>query len=262
MKIPIEFTSEGYQIRGKFYSAERDPVCATVLLLHGFPGNEEDVLGLGQRMSENGINVMTFNYRGTYQSEGIYSLQSTLEDISAAIEFLHQESVIHKFRIDTSELILGGWSYGGGMALAYAANHPEIRRIFSIAEGDLGEIAREFDQNPQVYTEIYAEHEALKFPTGPVRFEDFEEHFVTLMQNPDSYDLRLAAPALTNRNILLIGGWDDPFATIEHHILPVYRALMSSGAERVQIKAFQDNHTFERTREELATEIICWVKSL
>lgn len=42
--------------------------------------------------------------------------------------------MIRKFQIDTGKLVLGGWSYGGGMALAYAASHPEIQRFFRLQE--------------------------------------------------------------------------------------------------------------------------------
>jgi len=259
MKIPIDFVSRGFKIQGKFYLAVGESTFATVLLLPGFPGNEDDVLELGQSMSQCGINALTFNYRGTYQSEGTHSLGSTLEDISAAIEYLHQEGVIRKFQIDTDKLVLGGYSYGGGMALAYAAIHPEIKRIFSIAGTDHGEFVQEYKQTPAFAEMVDAMFEELEFPTGPVRFVGklaVEE----LIQNPAPYDLRLNATILANRDILLIGGWNDLNVTIEHHILPLYRALVEANAPKVQIAAFQDNHAFESSREELAAIVIRWVK--
>lgn len=261
IKIPIDFECEGYKIQGKFYLAAGEPACPTVLLLPGLPGKEGDVLELGQRMSQCGINALTFNYRGTHQSEGTCSLRGTLEDIRAAIEYLHQEGVIRKFQIDTGKLVLGGYSYGGGMALAYAANHPEIQRIFSIAGTDHGEFAREYNRNPAFAEMIDAMFEELESPTGPVRFAR-EGAIEELMRNPAPYDLGLSATAVANRDILLIGAWDDANVTIEHHILPFYRALVDAKAQKAQIVAFQDNHAFERSREGLAATIIRWVKSL
>jgi len=84
MKKSIEFDSNNHKIQGKFYHAEGEPPFPTVLLLSGFPGNEDDVLGLSQKMIQHGINMLTFNYRGIYKSEGIFSLQNTYEDIQAA----------------------------------------------------------------------------------------------------------------------------------------------------------------------------------
>jgi pimeloyl-ACP methyl ester carboxylesterase len=252
--------SKGYKIQGKFYLAVIEPIFATVLLLPGFPGNEDDVLELGQRMSRHGFNTLTFNYRGTHKSEGTFSLQNTLEDIQAASAYLHQERVIREFQVNASELVLGGYSYGGGMALAYAANHPEIKRIFSMAGTDHGEFAREYERNPAMAEMIDAMFKELESPAGPVRFTG-KAVIEELVQNPAPYDLRSNAAALADRDILLIGGWDDPNVTIEHNVLPFYRALVEANAREVQIAAFQDNHAFERSREELAAIVIRWVKS-
>ena len=69
----------------------------------------------------------------------------------------------------------------------------------------------------------------------------------------------LSAPALADRDILLIGAWDDPYVTIEHHMLPFYRALVAAHASSVQIVAFQDGHGFEESRGELAHTIADWI---
>ena len=261
MKVPIEYISQNYTIQGKFYSTEGKPPFPTVLLLPGFPGNEDDVLGLGQTMSQHGINTVTFNHRGTHQSEGTYSLQNTLKDIQAAIDYLHQEEIICKFQIDISRLILGGYSYGGGMALTFAANHPEIKYLVSIAGTDHGEFTREYIQNPTFAQMVDTMFEELRFPAGPVHFEE-RELMKELIQNQDTYDLRLSATALADRDILLIGGWEDSNLPIEHHILPLYRALVTAGAQKVSILAFQDSHAFEGCRDELARTVVRWVKSL
>lgn len=63
----------GILLKGKFYISEGEGNIATVILLHGFPGNETDVLGLGSELSQAGINVMTFNYSGIdYKHPGNY----------------------------------------------------------------------------------------------------------------------------------------------------------------------------------------------
>ncbi len=258
MKIPVEWVSEGCKIKGNFYQAVGEPPFPTALLLPGWPGNEEDVLGLGQRMSQYGIHVLTFNYRGTHQSEGTWSLKNALEDTQAAWSYLHEEAVIQKFQIDTGKLVLGGTSFGGGMALSYAASHPEIRRVISIAGTDHGEFAREYLRDAASSEMIDAMFEELKFPHGPVHFEG-KKAIKELTQNPDPYDLRLNAPALADRDLLLVGGWDDPFVTIEHHILPLYRVLVNTKARQVRIVALQDGHAFKESREELARIVINWI---
>ena len=149
---------------------------------------------------------------------------------------------------------------GGGMALAYAAKYPGFKRIFAIGATDHGEFAREYKRNPLFSEMIDAIFEELKSPAGPVRFEG-KAAIEELTQNPTPYDLRINATALANRDILLIGGWDDTDRTIEHHLLPFYRTLVNTNAQKVQITAFQDNHEFEKSREELAATVIRWIKS-
>jgi predicted esterase len=119
---------------------------------------------------------------------------------------------------------------------------------------------REYKRNPVFAEIIDAMFEELKPPTGPVRFVS-ESPIEVLAQNPAPYDLRLNAAAVADRDILLIAAWDDPIVTIEHHILPLYRALVDANAGKVEIAAFQDNHELERSREELAATIVRWVKS-
>lgn len=260
MGIPVEFVSQECKLRGRFYRALGEPPFPTILLLGGFPGNETDVLELGQGLSQHGVSTLTFNYCGTHQSEGTYSLRHTLEDIHAAWLYLHEEGVIRSFQINTGRLLVGGYSYGGGMALVYAVGHADIKRVLSIAGTDHGELTRAYKRSPALAATIDATFEELKAPTGPVRFEG-KGAIEELTQDSAPYDLVLSAAALANRDILLIGGWDDLNVTIEHHVLPFYRALVDANAQKVQIVAFQDNHAFERSREGLAATVVRWVKS-
>jgi len=260
MKKLIEFLSQAYRVRGEFYLVEEEAATHTAILLPGFPGGRGDVLGLGQRMAKHGINTLTFNYRGTHGSEGTFSLQNTIEDIQAAYAYLRQDQVIREFQVNPDEIVLGGYSYGGGMALLYTMSHPEVKRVFSISGTDHGEFTREYQRNSALSEAIRASYEELKFPVGPVNFE-WNDAVEEITQNPDLYDLRLGANALASRDILLIGGWDDKNVVIERHILPLYRALVEAKTQKIQIAAFQDDHAFERSREELAATVIHWVKS-
>jgi predicted alpha/beta-fold hydrolase len=60
--IPITFESEGSKIYGRFYAAAANMPTATVILLHGFPGGEGDLFGLGERLRKEGINALVFNF--------------------------------------------------------------------------------------------------------------------------------------------------------------------------------------------------------
>jgi pimeloyl-ACP methyl ester carboxylesterase len=255
----ITFVSRGDSVVGMFYKGAAENPNRTVLLLHGFPGGSNDVIGLGGRLSDSGINVMTFNFRGTGRSSGTYSLAHSQEDIAAAWRYLHSTAVMNKYSIDTSTLILGGYSFGGGMALTYAANHADVPRVFSIAGTDHGVFARQYASDSGFAATIDAYFKELEAPQGPVRFVG-REALQELQDNAQTYDLRAAVPQLSDRDMLLIGGLNDQNVTMEEHLLPLYRALQAHGASSIRFHVLQDNHSFSHVREELSRLIENWIK--
>lgn len=260
VSVDITFESEGHALKGKFFRGKSGAQSPTLLLLHGFPGNQQDVLGLGQRLSAAGVKVLAFNYSGTHKSEGDFSMEQAQGDIEAAHDYLHQTDIVSRFGIDTNRIVLGGYSFGGGMALSYAARHPEIRRVISISGTDHGEFSREYLRNPQMVQSMDSMFDKLRAPGGPIRFEG-SGALKKLAANPDSFDLRLTAGNLASRDILLVGGWDDAQITIDHHLLPFYRALREAGATRTTVVAFHTDHSFRNVREELADQLIRWMKA-
>jgi dienelactone hydrolase len=264
---PVEFTIDrhGIHLKGKFYISEGTGKFPTVILLQGFPGNEQDVLGIGKILSEVGINALTFNYSGTYQSEGEFNFENTQQDIQAALGYIRQSKNIRHLKIDTTRIYLGGYSYGGGMAFTYAANHPEIKSVFSIAGNDHGAFMREYNRNPEMKKAIDKMFDELKIKTETVRFgpggtpKGIAE--LGIMESNSTFDLRNCAPLLAPKDILLIGGWDDRGVSIENNILPLYRALKNENARKVKITAVQDNHSFSSYREEITHTIIEWIKT-
>lgn len=256
----ITFLSQGHRLQGKFFHGATATVGVSLVLLHGFPGNPQDPLGLGQKLMNAGFNVLTFNYSGTHQSEGEFSLENTLMDIEAAYAYLHQTDILEKYHVDTTGIVLGGYSYGGGMSLTYAARHPEIVRVFSIAGTDHGEFAREYVRNREMARQIDTMFARARRPHGPVSFSD-KEPLRKLAENPAPFDLRVNTPQLVTRDILLIGGWDDFSVTIDNHLLPLYRALKKAGATKIRFVTLQTDHSFRNVREELASELVRWIQS-
>ena len=58
--VEINLIRSGIDLKGIFYISGDSGTFPTVILLHGFPGNEKDVLNLGMKLSEAGYNTMTF----------------------------------------------------------------------------------------------------------------------------------------------------------------------------------------------------------
>lgn len=251
-------------LKGKFFASEREYISPTIIMVPGFPGNETDVIGLGSLLSAKGVNVLIFNYSGTFNSGGEFSFRNNLKDICAAYGFINKPAIIKKYNIDTSLIYLGGYSHGGGMALAYASLHPEVKAVFSIAGNDFGEYMREYMRSPEMKKTVDENFDKmiaglnLRYDANSLPKNIAEKG----IENIDPiFDIRRNAAHLTGKDILLIGGWDDEQATIDQYILPLYRALQKENADQVMITAFNDNHSFKNSREKIAVAIINWLKS-
>jgi hypothetical protein len=89
-----------------------------------------------------------------------------------------------------------------------------------------------------------------------------EELFAEVFADIDKYDLVKHAGVLSRKDILIIGGWRDEENPIEHHILPLFRALQRHEAKQVQIEIFDTGHSFSNVRTQLANRIVFWLKQL
>jgi alpha/beta superfamily hydrolase len=100
MPIPVVFESKGAKIHAIFYQASGLKPLSTVILCHGFTGNNTDVLGLGEILMQEGFNALAFNYRGTWGSEGMFTIANSLEDVVSAIHYVKSSSTIREFNVD------------------------------------------------------------------------------------------------------------------------------------------------------------------
>jgi len=139
---PITFDSHESVLKGYFSPAQGEGPHPTLILLHGSPGGNRDVLGLAQAAPRAGWNALVFNYRGFYESEGIYSLQNSFEDVFSALNFLRSDEIAKRYQVDVDHIALAGYSFGGNMALMAAAREASIKSVISIAPGDLSVLAR------------------------------------------------------------------------------------------------------------------------
>jgi hypothetical protein len=88
--ISVSIDNAGLFLRGRLYVAPGAGPHAMVILLPGFPGGEGDVLGIGARLATAGYNALTFNYSGSYGSQGEMSWPNAQRDIAAALAFALQ----------------------------------------------------------------------------------------------------------------------------------------------------------------------------
>lgn len=258
--IEIYFSHNGYQLHGWFYKASGIGPFSTVILLHGAVGHDGDVFNLGKSLSKEGYNVMTYNYPGSWESEGNKTCEPALNSVQSAINFAKSESSIQSFKNDTSDIILLGYSYGGGMALLGSVFDSTIKKVITIALGDLSLTADHLKENPNARSSF--EQMVDRGLSNPAvgRGTTGKEYVELLIINRDKYDLKKYSEELAKKKLLFLVGWQDNYKRIEDNILPLYRELKSKGADNVKIVAFETTHEFLNVQEEFTETIIGWLK--
>jgi len=257
--VKVDLYNNGNKLNADFYQVSGEEKYPTLILLHGYPGGEGDQFGLGKKLRSLGINVLVFNFQGTWSSEGKFSFESSMEDIGAAIKYLNKKENIEIFKIDTSNIIVAGYSFGGAMVLTAAIYNPEIKRIISIAGGDESVFGRKrlTDENYNIWFEQFLLES--EYPDGPVKC-DTKSYTKIWLSNLDKYDQLKHTESLKDRDILFLGGWKDKAVVLEEHILPLYRKLQELKAENLHIQVFDTDHGFGNVREELTETIEKWIK--
>ena len=258
----IELYSKGSLLNAFFYSCATEQPAPVVVLLHGWPGNPVNPLELAPKICAGGVHVLVFNYRGTWGSEGFTSLKNSAEDVVEAVNFLKEKSTAEKYNIDTSRIVVAGYSYGGGAVLTAAMHFPGIDRIISIPGADMSAFIRTLDTDSSFRKNF---EERLINGTGTSGFAKIEgkgpEFIDSMIQDVAWFDPVEYASVLKDKKILFIVGWDDNTSKMEVNAFPVYRKLRELNAPDVSIIAFQDDHSFIRSRDAVAKAIVEWVKN-
>ena len=109
----------------------------------------------------------------------------------------------------------------------------------------------------EMFDELSAPKGQVRFKKGGLPKEIIKNGKIEL--NP-IYDLRESAPLLIGKNILLIAGWEDVNVTIDNHLLPLYRTLKNENIENVEFIVYHTTHSFSNVREDLANDLINWLK--
>ena len=229
---------------------------ATVLLVPGWGGGPEEVLGMADFLSSNRVPAVVLTPRGWHASEGRATFAGSLEDIAEAVDWIRSSG--HP-GLSSQGVVLGGHSWGGGISLVYAARDSTIRRVFSVAGTDHALLIRQVLADPDYGGWIRSLLRSTQAPDGPIRFS-VEYTLGELERGQDLYGLLDKAALLADRHILLIGGWEDTSVKVEETILPLYRALREAGAEDVTFRVYHAEHGFGSVREDLHGDLLAWLQ--
>ncbi len=254
---PIILKSGNKKIVGTFFKAAGSEKKPTVLLLHGFPGNENN-FDIAHAIKRFGYNVVVFHYRGSWGSDGDFSIFNSLQDVFATIDFISDEKVANELNIDNKQIILIGHSMGGFLSFLASIKYPEIKNIASLAGFNFGFFTDYVLQNPQF---IGTTMDFLSQGTLMLHGADGKKLYDEMLTNKDEWNLLKHLTEFKDKNILLVGAEFDYVAPIDLHHKPMVQGLMKIGAN-VKSDIYKCGHSFSSLRIKLTKEIIDWLREI
>lgn len=233
----------------------------TLLLLHGLPGNEQN-LDLAQAIRRAGWNVLTMHYRGSWGSPGTFSLAGAVEDAAAAMAFLRQPENDAKYGIDSRRILIGGHSMGGFAAAQYvagqnAAAHPDgadVAGVVLIDAWNVGADGKDLRAHPETRAAAIAEMgddfgNSLAGTDAAHLVDEVEHH-------ADEWDLLTLAPALATHPALVIGAKYGGGAGNQ----ALADAIRAQHKGKVSSLTLDSDHSFADHRIALAAAVVDWLQ--
>lgn len=244
----VAIPSHGALLTGFLLSANGPGPHATVVLMHGYPGNEKN-LDIAQSMRRAGFNVLFFHYRGAWGSQGDYALNHLAEDVLSAIDFLATNT--KHFKVNTGKISLVGHSMGGFAALSAGAKSSLAKCVVGIAAANLGEYASRGEAAQQGFKSYTDQLFMLNNFDGNKALAD-------IRLNQQHYDVRAYGPHYKGKRVLLIAGEGDtvvPPAVQER----IEQAWAATPSLNLSTRTLPGDHAFSQTRIVLQREVVSWL---
>ena len=250
--------SHGSVLLGVFYLAGGAGPHPTAILLHGFPGYEQN-LDLAQALRSKGWNVLALHYRGSWGVKGGFSFQHCIEDADTEVQFILDPVNAKKYRIDPQHVFAIGHSMGGYMAASAAAHNSRVAGAVLISAWNIG--AGYENRRHAGVPESSLESEArslgeggnmapLDGTTGMALAEEIRAHAAELNMNN-------LARAIAPRPVLVVTSGDG-LAEADHAFAV---ALKSAGDQQVSEAHFDTDHGYSDKRLELINAVANWLGS-
>ncbi|MEO7365902.1 MAG: alpha/beta fold hydrolase [Sphingomicrobium sp.] len=225
----------------------------TLLLLHGFPGNEQN-LDLAQAARRAGWNVLTQHYRGSWGSKGAFTFAGAAEDAHAALAFLKRPDNVARFRIDPARIAIAGHSMGGMMAADAAADDPSVAGLFLIDAWDMSVDAKAL-ATPQG---VNSWHEEVVTDLPALSGTDEAALTAELRSSGGRFDLGKRVLAYGNRPLEIIGAERAGGASNA----AILKAVRASVNPRATGATWPTDHSFNDRRIALAERLVTWLGTL
>lgn len=244
--------SHGEGMNALFMLAAGPKPKPTMVLLHGLPGNEQN-LDLAQAVRRAGWNVLTLHYRGSWGSPGRFSLAGAGEDVDAAMAFLRQPDTVAQYGIDPRRVVIAGHSMGGFLAARYAATHDDVAGAVLLDPWNVGATGKYVAAHPEARQDAIAE---LGDDFGNSLAGTDAAHLMTEVErHANDWDLVDVAPELAKKPVLIVAAEHGNAA----QVAPLTAALKAQRGAQVAAVTLPSDHGFADRRIGLAALTVDWL---
>jgi len=245
--------SGGTNLNAVLYTAAGAGSSPTVLLLHGLPGNEQNV-DLAQSVRRAGWNVLTLHYRGSWGTPGTFSFTRCLEDAEAAVDWLQGSARVEGHHVDGGRLVMMGHSMGGYIAAHVAAGHAAVAGVALISPANIG---RAFGLLPRseaidAVDENVGTSDGLHILAGTSP----EQLATEVGDNSDLWRMERHARALSARPVLLVTS-DDGFG----EGCEAFARELAPGSRLTRAHMSTD-HSYSDHRIALQVAVLRWLEGI
>ncbi|HWB27428.1 MAG TPA: alpha/beta fold hydrolase [Chitinophagaceae bacterium] len=189
----LNIPSAGSMLQGFIYRANGPGKHPTLLLLHGYPGNERN-LDLAQVVRARGWNVIYFDYRGSWASQGTFSFKHCVEDVVNTVAFCKKYS--DSLQIDTSNIALFGHSMGGWICLKALQQLPGVKKGFALSTWDIYTTVSKAGGDYEKLKEWMGDYFVLNATT--------KQQFEPVIKEPGYFNLANDGKALASKQVVML----------------------------------------------------------
>lgn len=244
----LHIPSGGVEINGLAYLAAGPGPHPTLVLCHGWPGNEKN-LDLAQAVRRAGWNVVTFNYRGSWGSPGTFHFAQNPQDAKAVLAYLRVPANAAKLGIDTKRMVLMGHSMGGWVSTMVGGEDEKLLGVGLISAANMGDIGG-LDR-PGIIKEASDNAETLAGTSPEIMADE-------LIAGRPKFDFMQTAPGLALHPLLVLSSEDGLAPQTDTLIAAVRKA----GGTRITAVHAATDHSWSDRRIFLETQVITWLDGL
>jgi len=244
----LHIPSGNVKINGVAYLVGGTGVHPTFVLLHGLPGNEKN-LDLAQAVRRAGWNAITFNYRGSWGSPGVFRFAQNLEDADAVLAFLRDPANATALGIDTTQLVIAGHSMGGWVTVLTAAHQHALAGAVLISAADMAAFGGA--PRAQVVAAMADDMESLA-GTTPDQMAD------EVIAHRSDWNFASAYAGLASVPMLVVTS-NDGLAPVNGALVAAVRAR---GNEKITTAHFPTDHSYSDQRIALESAVIAWLQKM